>query len=454
MSSKNSGQDDSTTAEPPAKKIRYNQGQVKGTEKLYLQPKFADVHFLFVSDDGKTMSTVSAHKNLLAVNSDVFEKMFYGALKESGNYVTITDVTDGVFKEFLQFFYMSEVELTAKNVACILYLGDKYDVQKCVNGCVKILIDGLTNENVCNTLALAILYDQKQLKMVCEKRIMLNTDVVFKSAGFCECDKMVLEHILKMNALSCSEVDVFEACMSWVRVQSQQNALTKPMVERYFGDLYYEIRFASMSIQEICTLESKYKAVLAGDFNIIVRIISQSEVEPHKFNIFPREIKWNAAAIIECKRENFNATHGWYALNAEEKTIFSTNEMLLLGNFRCNKIMFGEGSRRSLKSHLTVNVEIYEARTLEDSNGKVVTKLKANLQSDYTTVSLPQPIVIRPGFFYTICIKGFPKRHWFNSFEQHSSVSLQTGTKVEFHSEKIVDGKIVGLIWLLSFNEI
>lgn len=449
-----SDKEESNTLSPPAKKIRYEQGQLKGIEKLYSEPKFIDVHFSFISNGGR-VTRIPAHKNLLATNSDVFEKMFYGDLKEDGD-VKITDISADVFKEFLQFFYLSQVQLTDEHIAGVLYLGNKYNVEMCVDACVKILKGGLTNENVCTTLSLAIFHDHKDLMKACEMRILLNTSDVLESAGFLECNKNALAHILKMNVLSCSEVDVFQACMAWVRTKSQQNTVSKAIVKRYLGDLYYEIRFASMSIQEFCALESKYKAVLSTDFNTIIRIISQSEVESHKFNVAPRQVKWNEDAILKCDRA-FGEDTMLINLKAKRQTRFSTNQPLLLGKFRCGRVVVGHIEPiHDVRSNLPVDVEITEASDLNGANAKSLLKTKAQLQSKDTDVSLPNSVLIRPGLFYTICIRPFPDEHSYYTKELKTQVQLGPDVTVKFHNHttRTSDGKVTGLISALDFNRI
>lgn len=320
---------------PPAKKFRYTQGQQESTESLYLNAELKDVNFVFGSDDNNTTVRVPAHKCILAGASDVFKAMFYGDLKESGD-VCVVDASDTVFREFLQFFYLTEVDLTAENIAGVLNLGHKYNVKKCIDGCSQFLINTLSNENVCMVLALAIHYNndqqQQQLIKVCERRILNNTAAVFKSANFLECDKKVLTFILEMQQLSCSEVDIFEACMAWVQFKSKQNTLSKKIVKKYLGDLYYNIRYTSMTYQEFCALEIKYESVLSSDFKTIMRLIAQPRLHSDHFNTSPRRIQWNGGAIVKCDRETTASTGRRFELLPEERTTFLANQLLLLGN--------------------------------------------------------------------------------------------------------------------------
>lgn len=132
-------------------------------------------------------------------------------------------------------------------------------------------------------------------------------------------------------------------------------------------------------------------------------------------------------------------------MDIEEKTIFSANEPLLLGEFACNEIRIGEGDPHDLRS--SVEVKITEACTLDGANVKVLSKFTANLKFS-KFVSLPLPILIRPGYFYSISINGFPDGHYFKAYRQLTS---EPDLEIEFHDG--VD-KNVGLIYELTFNEI
>ena len=370
----------STLTPPPEKKFRYQQGQIQSTEHLYLATKYADIYFSFVSNDD-TVTRIPAHKILLAADSDVFEAMFYGKLKEN-DVVVITDVSEPAFKEFLQFFYLSEVKLTAEHVAIVLYLGHKYNVKKCIVGCAKILEENLTIENVCITLSLAIVYGQTNLMKTCENWILLNTEDVFASAGFLSSEKDVLAHILRMKLLSSSEVKVFEACMAWVRAKGNQNSVSKTMIKTHLGDLFFEIRFASMTIPEICALESKYKSVLSKDFNKIVRIISQSKLKSKKFNIAPRQIEWQEDETMKCDRQVESSELLRLILPVEiDRTQFSSNKPLLLGSFECAKIGIRNDENLNAQLYLPADVSISELDRLNDGNAKICWNSKIQLQT-------------------------------------------------------------------------
>lgn len=150
-----------STPPPPTKRAKlYDVGPAKNREKWYLNSTTADVYFTFASTDlDSTSSTrVPAQKALLACDSEVFEAMFYGPLKESGD-IHLSDVSEAAFKEFLQFFYLIKVKLSIENLADVMYLGHKYDFINCIDVCLQFFKDEHSADNILIGLSMAILYD-------------------------------------------------------------------------------------------------------------------------------------------------------------------------------------------------------------------------------------------------------------------------------------------------------
>lgn len=323
---------------------------------LYLDVETADVYFLV----GETK--IPAHKNLLAAASDVFKRMFYGPLKETEN-VRIDGVNETAFKEFLQFFYIENVKLTAEHIGDVMDLGHKYNVAKCSELCVEFLKDTLTDENICIGLSLATIYDQNELKDFCKKRIIANTSAVIKSSSFLECDRSILEYILSINLFSCSEMDIFEACMSWVRATSKQNVLTKELVRTYLGNLFYGIRFASMKIKDVASLTGPYGFLFSFDeYKEIIQLIELPIFQPQFFVTNKRELPWNKDAVIVCDRSILNRLNTFVRpIKKIEATAFSTNEPILLGSLICTSLA-DQRERRSptARSKQLVEVTIVE----------------------------------------------------------------------------------------------
>lgn len=193
-----------------------NSDLAKDINKLYLNELAADVHFTFESFSGNN-DRIPAHKCHLVLVSNAFNAMFSGSWSEQKD-ADIVDASPDAFKEFLQFFYLNEIELTMENVEEVLDLGRKYSVSACWNTCALFLTKMLTNDNVCFVYGLSISADLKDLKKICEAKIGLTTTEIFKTHDFRGCNRQVLQHILQLESLTCSESVVFKACMEWVSV--------------------------------------------------------------------------------------------------------------------------------------------------------------------------------------------------------------------------------------------
>eukprot|EP00092_Neocalanus_flemingeri_P027503 GFUD01029836.1.p1 GENE.GFUD01029836.1~~GFUD01029836.1.p1 ORF type:complete len:266 (+),score=70.19 GFUD01029836.1:59-856(+) len=89
-----------------------------------------DVKFLF-QDEAGSIKEVKAHKFVLAVASEVFERQFYGYMK-SEDEIDIKDATQEVFKEMIEYIYNKKINLTEYNLdflSSFYYLADKYEIE-------------------------------------------------------------------------------------------------------------------------------------------------------------------------------------------------------------------------------------------------------------------------------------------------------------------------------------
>lgn len=186
-------------------------------QRLYLNNDFADVYFVFNEDD--ETEKVPANKVILAVQSPVFNSMFFGALKETGD-VEIVYASVDEFKEFIQFFYLSQVVLTVENIKA--RLADKYDILKRVHECVRLLENQLMLHNMCWGHQLEIYINHDALPKFCERQISIWLKDIFVFESFLRCDVNTLKRILELN-LAINEVDIFKATLQWAEYACQMS---------------------------------------------------------------------------------------------------------------------------------------------------------------------------------------------------------------------------------------
>lgn len=161
-------------------------------QRLYLNNDFADVYFVFNEDD--ETEKVPANKVILAVQSPVFNSMFFVALKETGD-VEIVYASVDEFKEFLQFFYLSQVVLNVENIKA--RLADKYDILKRVHECAGLLENQLMLYNMCWGYQMAFYINHDALPKFCERQISIWPKEIFASESFLRCIVNTLKRILE-----------------------------------------------------------------------------------------------------------------------------------------------------------------------------------------------------------------------------------------------------------------
>ncbi|XP_055308277.1 BTB/POZ domain-containing protein 3-like [Sitodiplosis mosellana] len=426
-------------------------------KKLYGDERTADVHFIC-----KSKERIPAHKYLLAAASDVLDAIFYGSIKEKGD-VEIDDASAVGFKEFLRFFYFNKIKLTMANISDVMNLGQKYNVTECFDLCVRFLAENLTIVNALEVHSLAVLFEQDDLKTKCEYSIEFHTEDILKSTIFLECDQRHLNHILKLDSLSCSEAVVFEAAMSWVKAASNQQNLTKEIVQTHLGELFYEIRFRSMSHDQFVDLLPSYGKLFTGDeFNEILQMIRNAEYQPKIFNALlrtPTTLPWDEKAIIKCVRV-IQVGDDPYCLQKIEITSFTTNKPLLLGYFKCAPILIYKNGQYNVQNTLPGDVTIVRVSNRNECQSEisectVLHTMKVELRGNFNnSITLSKPIIIRPEFKYEIRMNIDISEGCVTHLNLKSEVNLQNGIIVTFHNDPLVSGKKMGLVYGLGFNRI
>lgn len=408
-------------------------------EALYLNPDEADVHFIFESDGER----VPAHKIILSSGSEVFKTMFHGSLKEQGD-IKIVDSTAEAFKAFLRFFYFNKVDVNVERVAEIMYLGRKYNVAECLRLCTKLLESNISDQTVITALDLAIFHEQQQLQKLCELFIASELDKVLDSENFLICDRRVLEHILKMDNLPCTETRLFKASMAWVKATSHEDNLTRDIVQAHLGNLFYKIRFGFMAFEEFAELLPVYGTLFsANEYNEILQVISELKKEPKLFNNSRRLAVWCDRGIIRCDRFLHCPWFEFFKMEIQEVTKFSTNASLLLGELYMTEIF--DRDETPIRYIPDVAITIY-----------VGTNILAQFTTNYSALSsfkivLPVPILIKRGTIYEIriTIPAYEQRMTGLTFQ--SKVSLEHGIVVNFYDNER-NASTKGVIRSLGFN--
>lgn len=106
-----------------------------------------------------------AHKVVLIARSPVFAAMFrHNSLEKQTGIITIPDCDADSFQKFLEFLYSGKLEDISFSTAMHLYkTSEKYDVEELKYFCVEYMEQYLDEDNVCDVMFLADMYDDTKL---------------------------------------------------------------------------------------------------------------------------------------------------------------------------------------------------------------------------------------------------------------------------------------------------
>ncbi|XP_031633721.1 BTB/POZ domain-containing protein 6-A-like, partial [Contarinia nasturtii] len=240
---------------------------MRSGERLYLHSKTADMSFVF-EIDGDLTEHVPAHKIMLSAGSPVFEAMFFGSIKETGD-VQIVDASPAAFREFLQFFYLGSVQLTPENIFTVTNLCHKYEVADglllCETGMLKTLS---VTDNMCSGYELALLLELQKVIKFCEQKITESLEGVLNSIDFLNCNEVMLKRIVQLVQLSKGSASlIVNGCMAWANNKCQQKNVetTTENLKKEFGSLLVEIPslVAELSKEEFAQFAVSNKGLLS-----------------------------------------------------------------------------------------------------------------------------------------------------------------------------------------------
>lgn len=266
---------------------------VLNIQKLFKNELLSDIEFQLKKTSGAEIK-IPAHKVILAASSPVFEKMFVGD-QQHGPIVKIPDISVDAFVEFLQFFYLTDIDLTTKNIADVFKLVKKYDVSAYWPICEKFVEETIAPEHSGLYYELSLRYNLSEYLVkrfestVCEELIQH-----FKSDTPVKHNYFIMKNILKSNKLACKELTVFNGVILWVstllKIQGMRTSVDNIKAE--LGDCLHEIRFPLMDMQDFMNCLERYPNLLTSEefFEMINFIAEGRPLTVSKFNTEARDL--------------------------------------------------------------------------------------------------------------------------------------------------------------------
>ena len=311
---------------------------------------FSDVKFVVRKSDGESESkqVIPAHKFVLSIGSPVFEAMFYGGMAETRDSIELPDCEYESLLELFRYMYSDEVKLSGSNAMGVLYLAKKYMVPSLAVKCTEYLQDNLDPSNVFSILPSAQKYEEEKLVNRCWKVIDEQTEAAMKSDGFATIERSLLEAMVERNALNIAEVELFKGVTKWATKELEKRGKRADGQEkrRILGErIVKAIRFPVMKQEEFASVVLDSKILTLDEVTDIIKCFSSVQCCRVGFPVTKR--CGPSSNVLRCSRFG-SVKYGWS--NVKSAICFTVDRDILFHG----TCLFG-GKDKSYSVNLTLN---------------------------------------------------------------------------------------------------
>ena len=262
---------------------------------MFKNPLLSDIKFAFPRVNSEaTISTIPAHKYVLAVSSPVFFTMFYGDLAESGDSVNITDCDPDVFLRFLRFIYCDEASFEDIDCAIKVWrLADMYDVPSLAKECVKYLDSNMEPLDAFDVLTYARQFNDEEMEKACWEVIDYNAEVIVADESFLDVKEELLLSFVERSSACIQETTLFQALDGWAAKRCEEASINVngENKRRFMGeDLLQQFRFSLMSPSEFSDVVMPTDILFLTEVvDVFKQFTSVSIPGGFKFSLSPRK---------------------------------------------------------------------------------------------------------------------------------------------------------------------
>ena len=305
------------------------------TTFLFNNELLSDVNFVVSASTGESQTknskkVIPAHKFVLAISSPVFFAMLCGKMAETSDSIELHDCDYESLLELFRFMYSDEANLSGSNVMQVLYLAKKYMVPSLADECTKYLRDNLDPSNVFCILPHTQKFEDKDLEDRCWEVIEKQTEEAVTSDEFVTLERSVVESVVKREALSVKEVELFKAVDRWATREIERQKMTPDgdSKRRILGEeIVKAIRFPLMSQKE-------FLSVVFDSY--ILTIQEVGDIMKHFNGVLASPLPFIQTARISCafyrchrfKKFLYFHEDGWSYGDSAKDSIFSLSTSL------------------------------------------------------------------------------------------------------------------------------
>ena len=190
--------------------------------------------------------------------------------------------------------------------------------------------------NVLDILEQATHFGEKDLATKCWQIIEWRASEVTSWANFVKIKQTTLASLLKRNHLNVSEIDLFQAVLTWINYQCSQKDLPLTTKNRrsVIGDAVYDLRLTAMTQEEFAKHVSKSGLLTAEELVPIYETFSKLESPSLKWALPARKQTWDPTnEMIRISRfasvfsdDNYSTSTLWQYNKAAYKHAMTLND--------------------------------------------------------------------------------------------------------------------------------
>ncbi|KAJ5068944.1 pep-cterm sorting domain-containing protein [Anaeramoeba ignava] len=182
---------------------------------------FSDFQIVCRSIISNKETLFNCHKSILSARSDYFKSMFNSKMKEfhEGKLI-LTDASQGIVSEIINYFYTGKIQLTSNNAIEILIFSSKYLIDELIQVSSDFVKKYCSIENVVEIFKMAEVFNLEDLHNFCYQFILDKLPILLKSSYFQNFEENHIEKLLLNDNLNVREFDLFQALIHWAKYKN------------------------------------------------------------------------------------------------------------------------------------------------------------------------------------------------------------------------------------------
>uniref|UniRef100_A0AC34G870 BTB domain-containing protein n=1 Tax=Panagrolaimus sp. ES5 TaxID=591445 RepID=A0AC34G870_9BILA len=226
--------------------------------KAFQEQEDCDITFYVKDED------IQAHKFILNLRSDVLKTMINNKLSYENDKIVIKDpeVEAEDFRQFLQYLYTDDCEISESNVKVLLHLGHMYAVPALLEKCAAFIQKNLNADDVFNYAKIGLLYSddcsllKKCMEYLKENDVFNNYNALYRAKVSAELVKKIVEECERSDSLT--EDRLFKAVFNWAEFECKQKELEENSAnyKAVIADIISFIKFEDLKAITLATTVS------------------------------------------------------------------------------------------------------------------------------------------------------------------------------------------------------